>query len=237
MVLGLGCGPVRSSDSTLVLDDRTPPTNAPTEDVGRSTGAKPEVTGNLSRTEACARFATLADDGCDWTKRHPASFRDPANCESALETWTQQPHLAAVVNCWALECGPARECMVAAAQNQPAAPPRACGFEGTGPVHVDAGTWAARPGANTQRFSELTTTPATPIELCGIEAELAWITQVRCNDGSNPFGSVDRANKTRDAWIERGGRCNSVIDRFTATCPERTYTIFVDRYVCLKRGM
>jgi hypothetical protein len=70
------------------------------------------------------------------------------------------------------------------------------------------------------------------VEVCKIEGEVDWMTSVTCNDGSNPYASKGEVNESRDSWLDRGGRCNSVLDRYSVTCPEATYTIHVDRYVC-----
>jgi hypothetical protein len=109
---------------------------------------------------------------------------------------------------------------------------RTCGEEGTGPVVVDASTWAARNGADVKKFAEVTSSAQKPVEVCGIEGEVEWITRVTCNDGSNPYGSQAKANESRDAYVAKGGRCGSILDRYTVKCPEKSYQVFVDRYIC-----
>jgi hypothetical protein len=58
------------------------------------------------------------------------------------------------------------------------------------------------------------------------------MTRVTCNDGSNPYKTQAVANDSRDGWVGRGGRCNSILDRYSVRCPEATYQVHVDRYVC-----
>jgi hypothetical protein len=119
------------------------------------------------------------------------------------------------------------------AQSRPSSPTkRACGDEGTTPIEVDADAWEARRGADTKRFAQVATSTSEPIEVCGIEGEVEWMKRVTCNDGSNPYESLAEINESRDSWVERGGRCNSVLDRYTVHCPEAEYTIHVDRYLC-----
>lgn len=236
MVLAISCGSGRSHDSTLVIDEPPKPTPDAAPEPGKPAPAKPAMTANLTVEEACARFDALAESGCDWTQRFPAQFRDGASCVPSLQTWVKDPKLQKSVSCWALECEAAAQCMIAAHSDAAPAAARKCGEEGTGPVMVDAGTWAARPGANAKKFSEVKSSEQAPVELCGVEAEVEWITKVKCNDDSNPFGSMAKANESRDAYVQRGGRCNSILDRYSVKCPEQTYTIYIDRYVCPEKG-
>ena len=232
-VVLIACGSGRSADSTLVIDD--PPKPVPIDAAPATTAttpARPAITANLSVEEACARFDTLAGQSCEWTQRFPAAFRDMTNCVSSLQTWVKDPKLQKSIGCWALECEAAAQCMVASHADTTPPPARKCGEEGTGPVIADAGTWAARPGANAKKFSEVQSSEAKPVEVCGIEGEVEWITRVKCNDGSNPFGSQAKANESRDSYMARGGRCNSILDRYSVKCPEATYQVFIDRYVC-----
>lgn len=227
------CGPpVRGPDSTLVIDDKPPAPPADAASAPATTPASAPITAQLTVEQACARFETLAAAGCAWTQRFPPEFRQPDTCVGSLRTWVKDPKLQTSVSCWALECEPAAQCMISAHERGPAPAARTCGEEGTGPILVDAATWAGRNGAGAKRFSEVESSEAKPVEVCGIDGEVAWITQVRCDDGSNPYGSPAVANESRDAYLARGGRCNSILDRYSVKCPEATYQIYVDRYVC-----
>lgn len=238
LVVSLACGGSgRNPNSTLVIDD--PPPAVPADAAPASKPpSTPAITANLSVEEACARFDTLAGEGCDWTRRFPPAFRSVGSCVPSLQTWVADPKLQKVVGCWALACDAAAQCMVSLqaaslAANPPAT--RKCGADGTGPVLADAATWTTRPGANVKKFSEVKTSTEKPIEVCGIEEEVEWMTRVKCNDGSNPYGSQATANESRDGWVAHGGRCNSILDRYSVKCPEATYQIHVDRYVCPQR--
>jgi hypothetical protein len=232
----IACGPpVRGSDSTLVIDDKpaTPADATPATVAKSGTPAKsPSITAQLTVEEACARFETLAAAGCDWTQRFPPEFRQGSSCVKSLTTWVADPKLQKSVSCWSLECEPAAQCMVATHSEGPKAPTRNCGEDGTGPVIVDASTWAARNGADVKKFADAKSSEKEPIEVCGIESEVEWITRVKCNDGSNPYGTPAKANESRDSWVAKGGRCGSILDRYSVKCPEKTYQVFVDRYIC-----
>ena len=213
--------------------DAAAPTAGPAATPARPLAAPAE----LAPEGACARFDTLAGEGCAWTQRFPPEFRQTNNCVTSLTAWVapstaEHVKLQAVINCWALDCDAAAACMVSLQSGAAPPPPRACGDEGTAPIYVDAGAWSARRGAALKRFADAKTTVDAPIEVCGIEGEVEWMTRVVCNDGSNPYGTQAVANDSRDSWLARGGRCNSVLDRYSVRCPEATYQVHVDRYVC-----
>jgi hypothetical protein len=200
-------------------------------------GAAPEAAPTLTVEEACARFKTLRDEGCQWTQRFPADFADVGICRRTLNSWVdpstpKHASLQSTIGCWALNCEAAVSCMKLAQSQGDPATKRACGDEGTTPIEVDADTWDARRGADTKRFADIKTSVSEPVELCGIDGEVEWMGRVTCNDGSNPYESPAAINEGRDGWVENGGRCNSVLDRFTVRCPEAEYTIHIDRYVC-----
>lgn len=85
-----------------------------------------------------------------------------------------------------------------------------------------------------RRFSELSdTTKQRPLEECGLRTVVERLLTLRCDNGSNPFGSDFRAaHASRAGSFGPGGRCASIIDRYDVPCPERTYQIFADGYYC-----
>lgn len=93
------------------------------------------------------------------------------------------------------------------------------------------------PTADAQRSPATTILPnlnsskESPVELCGVEAELNWLVTLRCLNGSVPLRTVRDASAARSRSI-RAGRCDSMVDLFDVNCPERTYVVFVDAYVC-----
>lgn len=205
---------------------------------------EPDSTANQAQTplsleDSCQRFRTLREAGCEWTQRFPADFSEPATCQGSLATWVDPAtpnhvSLERTIRCWSLDCDDAIPCMISARDSRDPEPARACGEEGTAAILVDEATWQARRGVQAKRFADVQTSVEEPVEVCGIEGEIEWMMAVKCNDGSNPYGTMAEVNEGRDSWLDRGGQCNSVLDRYTVSCPEATYTIHVDRYLCPK---
>ena len=234
VVDGGGSADLAGPTGSATLADATPFVGTP----DRELSADPEPS-PLTAAQACVRFAALAATHCDWTKRFPAEFAAPGVCEPSIETWINppapQPSLAKLVACWALDCEHANNCMVRARNAAPPRPARNCGEQGTAPIMVDAATYGKRRGIGATRFADIKTTIAEPIEVCGIDGEVDWLLATRCNDGSAAYASGAVVNTSRDAWLGEGGRCNSVLDRYTVACPEKTYTMYIDRYICPAR--
>jgi len=66
-----------------------------------------------------------------------------------------------------------------------------------------------------------------------IRAASRRLVSLRCNDGSNPFaGDLQAAHMSRAGSFGPGGRCDSIIDRYDVKCPEATYQVFADMYLC-----
>lgn len=110
---------------------------------------------------------------------------------------------------------------------------RACSDTETyAPVGLSAAAWAARKGAAVARFADAASTASEPVEVCGIPAESEWLMGPTCNDGSRPFASPSHAHAARVGNVGAGGRCGSIIDLYEVPCPEGTYAIYIDAYVC-----
>lgn len=71
-----------------------------------------------------------------------------------------------------------------------------------------------------------------PIEVCGFLAENEWLFSATCDDGSHPITKRKEAEAARSGNEGRGGRCGSIIDLYKVKCPEATYDIHIDAYVC-----
>ena len=222
-----------------LLDDAT--TSPSASSVAPREANKPPTSRSLpelSPKAACARLQALREQGCEWVQRFPPEFTQGNNCENSVASWldpAQNKNATGFqkgISCWALDCEAAMRCTAENMGSKSARPPRKCGEEGTSPVMVDASTWATRQGATIKRFADANTSVHKPIEVCNIQGELEWVTRVTCNDGSNPYKTLETANNSRDSWFAQGGRCNSVLDRFSVPCPEKTYVIHIDRYIC-----
>lgn len=89
-----------------------------------------------------------------------------------------------------------------------------------------------RNDAEVERFSELSSSVAAPVEVCGLGGQLALLRRLRCDDGSNPFASDGQAHSARLAATP-GGRCGMHVDAYEVACPEDRYQVYLDMYVCL----
>lgn len=105
-----------------------------------------------------------------------------------------------------------------------------------GPVRVSPEEWQGRKGAGVTRFSQAASTKGEPVEVCGIRNEMTWLLAATCDDGSNPFGGFEEAHAARVGNVGAGGRCSSIIDLYEVPCPEATYEIYMDAYVCAEGG-
>jgi hypothetical protein len=94
----------------------------------------------------------------------------------------------------------------------------------------------ARRGYDDQRFSDRATTADRPIEVCGYAQQLSWLTAMHCDDGSRPWGDdVHAAHAARRGSLhpeDLDTSCLMPIDAYQVTCPEKTYTVFINLYVC-----
>lgn len=101
-----------------------------------------------------------------------------------------------------------------------------------GPVVVSPEQYAHRYAAGAAKFSEVASTKEQPLEECGIRAGIERMAALTCDDGSSPFASLQEAHSSRAGNVGGGGRCGSIIDLYQARCPEATYDIYIDGYIC-----
>ena len=120
--------------------------------------------------------------------------------------------------------------------------PLACDRKGKidGPAYVTTDQFIARHGAGATALSALSTSKAQPLEVCGYAPSMFAVAELACDDGSHPLGTTDGDLSTLVGAVQRvrhnvgpGGRCNSIIDEYAIPCPEATYHVFVDLYICL----
>ena len=71
-----------------------------------------------------------------------------------------------------------------------------------------------------------------PVEVCGVRAELTWLVYAECADGSHPFEDGQQAHAARSGNVGPGGRCGSIVDLYMISCPEETYEVYMDMYMC-----
>jgi hypothetical protein len=167
----------------------------------------------------------------------------PATCADEL-----RPAFAAPI---ASEVAGMAECVI---ENEPCDEIRTClALTGTDPTAPEAlracddrelnrsvhaaglprAAWDQRTGARATTFRmAAASTKAHPVEACGITAAHRQLTSLRCDDGTQPVRSRADAEDARTGNVGTGGRCGSFIDHYEIACPEQSYQIFVDAYVC-----
>lgn len=100
------------------------------------------------------------------------------------------------------------------------------------PVPWSADRADERWGTGVTRFSDVQTSTARPIEVCGVQQQLGWLVRLECPDGSHPFPNAGAAHAARLGSFGAGGRCGTVIDGYRVRCGEETRTVYMDLYHC-----
>jgi hypothetical protein len=95
-----------------------------------------------------------------------------------------------------------------------------------GPVALDESQVKKRYGTNARTYADAPSTKTKPIEVCGIPASREWLRSTTCKDGS------PAKQNGRTGSVGSGGRCGSIIDLYTVTCPEGDHEVFIDIYMC-----
>jgi hypothetical protein len=101
-----------------------------------------------------------------------------------------------------------------------------------GPVALTGPQATGRYGHGSTRFDQVMTSKQRPVEVCGPAGELDWLFATACADGSHPFADRAAAHAARKGSVGGGGRCGSIIDDYAVPCPEKTYEVFLDMYMC-----
>ena len=146
-------------------------------------------------------------------------------------------HFACIAE--ATECTPAADCLKQFVQLRKAGTPKVCGDPIIGTVQLSPDEARTRHGLGATKFSSVPTSMIQPIEVCGLRAQLEWLVKATCDDGSQPFAgpgdpneALDRAHAARRGSDGPGGRCKDPIDLYMIECPERTYELYIDMYLC-----
>jgi hypothetical protein len=101
-----------------------------------------------------------------------------------------------------------------------------------GPWNLTADQMGKRYGSGVTALASIATTKEHPIELCSVPAENMWLASSTCADGSHPYKSPDDVEASRAGNVGPGGRCGGIIDLYKATCPEKTYDVYIDMNLC-----
>jgi hypothetical protein len=182
--------------------------------------------------KVCKNIARLNAEGCPSTANMRSGFEVIDTCVSLLDSVDPSSYRE-LGSCYDLPCAKAGACI--AAYNQARRSEfRECADDGGGFVGLSPAELAASYGFGAAHFADVKTSKAQPIEVCDSGGQAEWLRKVTCADGSNPFGSrLDVAN-ARVGNVGAGGRCNSIIDLYQVPCPETTYKIYMDMYMCPK---
>jgi hypothetical protein len=206
----------------------------PAQPNGSAAGTVAQQQGAITPDVFCDRFVALRQSGCgafasmdmtkdDCVKELAAAQSDPAS--KAFMDQTGQcivgyQQCDDVVQCLA-SLGPDKDHLRACAQEDPGKA-----------VGISKAEWEKRNGAGVTKFSQAKSTKDRPIEVCTIDAENEWLSQLRCDDGSQPIDGHEAAEMARVGNLGKGGRCGSIIDLYRVKCPEASYDVYVDGYVC-----
>ncbi len=115
----------------------------------------------------------------------------------------------------------------------PAPEPFSCTRVDLMSVQVPRSAYERRNGSGVTRFSELETSMEKPMEGCGLGEVLGMLAMLKCDDGSNPYSGDPRAaHASRVGSMGGGGRCGSILDLYTAQCPEGPHEVYADMYFC-----
>ena len=175
----------------------------------------------------CRQFAEIHDDAEQCVAKLGPETADPAFEKFAA--CVLNPSCEEVTNC--LEAADEAAANDGSDANQKL---RACKDkpEAGDAVGIPRAEWDKRNGANLTKYSQAVSTKALPIEMCGIPAENRWLGTLACDDGSRPIKSSVDAENSRSGNVGEGGRCRSILDLYKVTCPEKTYDIYIDAYIC-----
>lgn len=95
-----------------------------------------------------------------------------------------------------------------------------------GPFSLNETQASQRYGKNAATYADAPTTKDKAVEVCGIPASRQWLSGTTCLDGT-PAKQNGRVGS-----VGSGGRCGSIIDLYTVTCPEGNYDVYIDIYMC-----
>lgn len=70
------------------------------------------------------------------------------------------------------------------------------------------------------------------MEACGVRGSVLQLMKLACEDGRSPFMGPASAHGRRVGSVGPGGVCHNILDLYEIPCPEKTYEVYVDIYVC-----
>lgn len=104
--------------------------------------------------------------------------------------------------------------------------------ESFGPIQMSPEQYARRHGVGVTDLSKLRSSKERPVEVCHVRGQQEFLMSARCGDGSPPFHGVAEVVRARTGSVGTGGRCRTIVDLYEVTCPEATYAVYLDMYMC-----
>jgi hypothetical protein len=207
-----------------------------TTTVPPAAGTTPSSPAALTPELFCARFTELRNAQCGAFLRMPAP---DASCvveaRNTLAGTSRASRAVQQLGRCMIDHGPCDEVLacLAALKLESSVDLRACTdpYDGRA-VGIPRAEYEQRNGVGITLFRQAQSTPERPIEMCTIRATNAWLATLACNDGSKPLHNGLDAERARMGNVGSGGRCHSVIDHYRVTCPEASYDLFTDGYIC-----
>jgi hypothetical protein len=190
--------------------------------------------GKITPEVFCDRFLALRDGGCE---AFSSMQMTRAECVGELSKQPDDPQEADFLTQTGTcivgfrTCEDVVKCL--ASLGPDAQHLRGCHEDSPGKaVAMPKAEWDKRNGANLTKFSQARSTKELPLEVCTIKAETELLASLACEDNSRPITDDEAAEMARVGNVGKGGRCGSIIDLYRVKCPEATYELFVDGYVC-----
>ena len=190
--------------------------------------------GTITPEVFCDRFLALQQAGCEvFAKMEMTREQCVGELSKMMSDPVQASFMTKTGTCMVgfQDCDGVTKCL--ASLGPDADDLRACHDDNPGKaVGVPKAEWDKRNGANITKFSQARSTKEQPLEVCTISAESELLASLACEDDSHPIADHEGAEMARVGNVGKGGRCGSIIDLYRVKCPEATYELFVDGYVC-----
>lgn len=101
-----------------------------------------------------------------------------------------------------------------------------------GPIQLTLAQGEQRHGFGVTALASAASSKDQPVEVCGVAGEQRWLLAATCADGSRPYRDRNQVRDSRKGSVGAGGRCDTIIDHYVVACPEASYDVFMDMYMC-----
>jgi len=200
----------------------------------KGTPDSPQAQGKITPDVFCDRFFALQKAGCGaFANMQMTREECVGELAKMMNDPVQAPFMAQTGTCMVgfQDCDSVTKCLASLGPDEEHL--RGCHEEDPGKaVGLPKDQWEKRNGAGITKFSQAHSTKELPLEVCTIKAETELLEALTCEDSSHPIEGNEAAEMARVSNVGKGGRCGSIIDLYRVKCPEATYELFVDGYVC-----